>query len=234
MIEDLSLRSERRYNITATDVATLFGLNPYESPASLLEKKLNPQPIVSNHLRRGKLKEPSVIEAFNLDMGLTAVRHEGGTLTLPGHRIAATPDAYLLGSKTVVECKSVTSRNFDKWYTNIPTQYHLQVMMQMLVVGSEEGFIGALEEGDPYECEYRFIAWKMRADEQIFLMIKEEVQRFWAHVDAGTLFRVKSSTKARMKQLLEENKVLAYASPRPEKEEETREEEISRILSVFK
>ena len=233
MIEDLSLRSERRYNITATDVATLFGLNPYESPASLLEKKLNPQPIVSNHLRRGKLKEPSVIEAFNLDVGLVAVRHEGGTLTLPGHRIAATPDAYLLGSKTVVECKSVTSKNFDKWYTNIPTQYHLQVMMQMLVVGSEEGFIGALEEGDPYECEYRFIAWKMRADEQIFTMIKEEVYRFWEHVDAGTLFRVRSATKTKMKELLEQNKVLAYASPKPEKEE-TREEEISRILSVFK
>lgn len=233
MEENLHLRRERIYNITATEIAVLVGLNPYESPASLIEKKRNPQPVVSNHVRRGKLKEPSVLEAFYLDMGMKTTRHFEGTLQLSDHRIAATPDAYVKNEKNVVECKSVTSRNLEKWYDRIPDYYHLQVLTQMLVVGSEVGYIGALEEGDPYECEYRFVAWKVKRDERILEILKQEVDRFWELTDSDKLFRVRSSFKAEVRHLLGENAEMVFPLERPVPKEISREEEFSKILSLF-
>lgn len=234
MDENLHLRPERRNNITATEMATLFGLNPYESPRELLDKKNNPKKIDSIHLRRGKLKEPSVLEAFDLDMSVKTRRHIGGTIALEGHRIAATPDAYLLESNDVVECKSVTTRNFEKWYLNIPTNYHLQVLVQMLVMNSQEGFIGALEEGDPYECEYRFAAWKVERSEEAFQLMRDEVGRFWREVEAGKLFRVKSSAKSSMSALLTKTSSRLYPIEIPKSKEVKDEERLSEILSLFK
>lgn len=233
MSENLHLRPERRNNITATEMATLFGLNPYESPRDLLDKKNNPQKIDSVHLRRGKLKEPSVLEAFDLDLGIKTRRHFDGTLLLEGHRIAATPDAYLLSSDDVVECKSVTTRNFEKWYSQVPTNYHIQVLVQMLVVGSSVGMIGALEEGDPYECEYRFAVWQMERSEEAFELMKEEVARFWQEVDQGKLYRVKSSNKAAMANILKNNSKLIYPTEIPLSKEKRDEEKLSEILSLF-
>lgn len=233
MEENLHLRRERIYNITATEMAVLVGLNPYESPATLLEKKRNPQPITNNHVRRGKLKEPSVLEAFYLDMHMKTTRHFEGTLQLTDHRIAATPDAYVKNENNVVECKSVTSRNIEKWYEKIPDYYHIQVLTQMLVVGSEVGYIGALEEGDPYDCEYRFVAWKVNRSERILEILKQEVDRFWELVDNDKPFRVKSVVKTEVRHLLGENATMVYPLEIPKAKEKNHEEEISRILSLF-
>ncbi len=232
MEENLHLRKERLYNVTATEMSIILGLNPYETPRSLLEKKNNPRPIVSNHLRRGKLKEPSVLEAFYLDMHMKTYRHYGGTLQLEGHRIAATPDAYVLNEKNVVECKSVTSRNIERWYTQIPDYYHVQVLVQMLVVGSEVGYIGALEEGDPYECEYRFVAWKVYGHDRIYELMKQEVARFWETTEAGKLFKVSSVAKKELQSLLNAERV--YPIEIPKKEEQGDENALSQLLSIFK
>lgn len=231
-MEELSFRASRLNNITATEMATLFGLNPYETPSKLLDKKLKPQIISSIHLRRGKLKEPSVLEAFKLDMDLATQRHGEGTVVLKDVRIAATPDAYVLDTFNVVECKSVTSRNLEKWYDAIPSQYHVQVLVQMMVMDSEEGYIGALEEGDPYECEYRFVAWKVARNKRIEELMVQEVARFWDSTE--TLFRVSSKAKKEMQTFLESSAGLIYPKEIPIKKELSDEEKLSGILSLFK
>lgn len=231
MTEDLSKSPVRLRNITATDMATILGLNKYESPAKLLDKKRNPQPIVNNHVRRGKLKEPSVLEAFLLDANMQTERHVGGTIELVGQRIAATPDAYLFGTKDVVECKSVMSKNFEKWYDEIPAHYQIQVMVQMLVVGSQAGYIGALEEGDPTICEYRFIAWKVNRHEEIEELMKQEAKRFWEETEEEKLFRVDSKVKKRVSELLPKTRELIIPPERAEIK--THEQYLSEILSVF-
>lgn len=232
-MEDLSFRASRLRNVTATEIATLLGLNQYETPAKLLDKKLNPVTLVSNHLRRGKLKEPSVIEAFKLDLNWRVHPHEGGTIELPEFRIAATPDAYVTGTKNVVECKSVTTRNFEKWYKAIPTNYHMQVHMQMLVTDAEEGFIGALEEGDPYECEYRFAAWKVTRSEILEDLIKKEAARFWKSVEDGTAYRVNSANKKIAIEELSYSSSLIYPTSIPKSKELSHEEELANIVSLF-
>lgn len=95
--------------------------------------KKNPVNVSNNHTRRGKLKEPSVLEAFLIDGGIETERHLVGTLVHTDHRIAATPDAYIKGRNEVVECKTTLSSSFKKWYKAIPTYYHVQVITQMMV-----------------------------------------------------------------------------------------------------
>lgn len=231
MTEDLSKSPIRLRNTTATDMAILFGLNPYESPSSLVERKTNPKPISSNHMRRGKLFEPAVLEAFLLDANMPTERHIGSTIELPEYRIAATPDAYVLGTKNVVECKSVMTKSIDKWYDEIPASYQIQVMVQMLVVGSEVGYIGALEEGDPTICKYRFVAWKVNRHEEIEELMKQESLRFWEDRENNKLFRVSSKVKKRVSELLPVTRELIIP---PNREDiKTHEQYLSEVLSIF-
>lgn len=221
----------RLQNITATEIATLFGLNKYSSPAKVLDQKLNPVEIVNNHVRRGKLKEPSVLEAFLLDLKMRTQRHEDGPVQMKGIRMSATPDAYVYGTSKVVECKSISSHTFDQWYSKIPSHYHMQVHAQMLVISSEEGYIGALEEGDPMYCEYRFAAWKVSRHRELELMMIEEATRFWESVKEGKLFRVNSAMKKKAIEILSETSSLL--TPRPEGVSHEKAYSLSDVISIF-
>ena len=110
MTDNLSYRPERTLNITATDMAVLFSLNPYESPATVVNRKFDPQPLYGPSIRRGQLFEPAVLEAFKIDMGIETIRNNNVTFVLENHRIAATPDAFVTNTveKIVVEAKSTS------------------------------------------------------------------------------------------------------------------------------
>ena len=223
----------RRRNVTATEMATLFGLNPFESPSKLLDKKLNPIAVTSIHLRRGRLREPSVLEAFKIDLDMDAVRHEGGTLELVGYRIAATPDAYVKDKNQVIEAKSVLGRNLEKWYQNPPMYYVMQVMVQLLVTDFEFGYLGALEESDPELSEFRFIAWKVNRSEELEKLMVAEAMRFWDSVEADKLFRVNSKAKSKATELIKKSIERIYPLELPVKEEEDESTELSKFISLF-
>lgn len=220
-------------NVTATEMAAVLGVNAYSSPAKIREQKLNPVNLVGNHLRRGKLREPSVLEAFWLDMRLKAIRHEGGSIKHPHHRIAATPDAIEDGTGIVVECKSIMTKNFDKWYTTVPTYYQMQVMVQAFVMDVPYGIIGALEEGCPDVCEYDFVAWRIDRSDEIEQYMKEETERFFEHMDAGKAMRASSKVKARVLELLPDLAVRIYPNERP-KRRDSKNETLSELISLFK
>lgn len=223
----------RRSHVTATDMATLFGLNKYSSPAKMLENKVNPQQVVNVHVRRGKLFEAAVIEAFLLDANMIATRHEGGTLQLPGYPISATPDAYY-GDDAVVEAKSIMTHSFEKWYEEIPPHYHMQVHAQMLVTGRSEGYIGALEAGDPRDCEHRFIVWKVQRSMALEALMKQEAVRFWSKVEAGELFRVDSKIKRAVIAILDTTSTMILPLERPKLTAvEQKEASYEEILKLF-
>lgn len=225
----------RLRNITATEMSTLFGLNQYSSPSKLLSQKLNPIEITTNHVRRGKLKEPSVLEAFLLDAKMETERHWGPSLEMPDVRIAATPDAYVKGTVNVVECKSIISRNFHKWYDAVPLNYHVQVLVQMLVMNSEEGYIGALEEGDPDVCLYRFTMWRMQRNEEFEQMMREETTRFWEETKEGKTFRVSSKMKKRALEILPTTATLVIPAEKPKFDPyEHKTDDLADVMELFK
>ena len=228
---DLSFVEDRLKNITATDMAALFGLNDRDSPRKIVERKINPQPTEDNkHLRRGRLREVSVLEAFELDLGVPIQRHRGGTITLDGARIAVTPDAFITGTHNVVEAKSINMFSFPKWFEEVPSKYHVQVLAQMLVMNSEYGLIGALEESEYFD----FAVWIIERNKEAEDLMLEEVARFWMCMDNGTLFRVNSKIKAKMIALLEKSRTLVCPIERkvPAKDV-VYAQEISKMLALL-
>jgi len=225
----------RLRNITATEMSVLFGLNKYSSPSKVIDQKLNPVEVKNNHVRRGKLREPSVLEAFLLDAKMETDRHWGPSIEMADVRISATPDAYVKGTKDVVECKSIVSRNFHLWYDAIPTNYHVQVLVQMMVMDSAVGYIGALEEGDPDVCLYRFTMWKLERNAEFEGMMKEEVSRFWSEMDNGKVFRVSTKMKKKALELLPTTATMVIPAEKPKFDPyKHKEEEIADIMELFK
>lgn len=212
MTDNLSYRPERTLNITATDMAVLFSLNPYESPATVVNRKFDPQPLYAPALRRGQLFEPAVLEAFKIDMGIETIRNNNVTFVLENHRIAATPDAFVANTveKIVVEAKSTSSKRFVKWYLEPPLYYQMQVQTQMMVTNANKGYLGALEAGDPVECTYRFVAWEINHNEQLEEMMKLETIRFWNCLKNEEKYRANSGIKKEAITLLSRSRTLLY------------------------
>lgn len=212
MTDNLSFRKERLMNITATDMAVLFSLNPYESPATIVNRKTSPTEMYGPALRRGQLFEPAVLEAFKIDMGIETIRNNNVTCVLENHRIAATPDAFVANVKEriPVEVKSTGSKRFVKWYLEPPLYYQMQVHTQMLVTNSEKGYLGALEAGDPQECTYRFVAWEIHRNERLEEMMKLETIRFWQSMQSEEKYRANSAMKKEAIELLSNSRKLLY------------------------
>lgn len=231
---NISFNKDRLTNITATDMAILFALNPYESPASIIKRKTNPENITSPAMRRGILFEPAVLEALRIDINMETVRNTHGTCVMKDHRIAATPDAFLkefynenLTNQVVIEAKSVGSQQFERWYTLVPHYYHMQVHTQIAVLEAQYGYIAALESSGE-DCEYRLVVWKILRHEELEEMMKKEVKRFWENYDNGNLFRANSEMKKRALAILETTASRVY----PEKLEET-DDTYEKIRSIF-
>ena len=236
MTDSIAYDPKRMTNITATDMATLFSLNPYESPASIVHKKTDPKPIYAPAMRRGHLFEPAVLEAFRIDMGVKSIRNAFGTYVMDNHRIAATPDAFVDNhlQNVTIEAKSIGSQRFAKWYVEAPLYYQMQVHTQMMVIDAAFGYIGALEAGDPSDCQYRFIAWKINRCPELEAMMKKEVIRFWQCFDKKEPFRANSDMKKKAIELLAESATLVYPEdPMSYLEEDAGKEYEEKIRAIF-
>jgi putative phage-type endonuclease len=229
----LHLRKERLENITATEMSAILGVNPYNTASSVLKKKLDPQPIESIHLRRGHLMEPAVLEALHMDLGWNTIRHEGGTLVLKKNRIAATPDAYLSDKSALIECKSIGYKSFDKWYKEPPIQYHVQAAVQMMVTGIHKSYVAALEAGDPYDCEWRLVVWQVFRDQELENVMKEASLKFWEYASRKKMMKANKETRELVKGLVEANRELIYPDKSLLPKEESHEDKVSKLLSLF-
>lgn len=236
MSDNIAYDPKRMTNITATDMATLFSLNPYESPAAIVHKKTDPKPIYAPALRRGHLFEPAVLEAFRLDIGIKSVRNAFGTYVMAENRIAATPDAFVDNhlQNVTIEAKSIGSSRFVKWYVEAPLYYQMQVHTQMMVTDAAFGYLGALEAGDPSDCHYRFVVWKIDRCPELETMMKKEVIRFWQCFDSKESYRANPAMKKRAIELLAASASLFYPEdPREYLEEESGKEYEEKIRAIF-
>jgi len=221
---------KRLRNITASEMSALLGVNPYSSPAKVLENKLNPKKFENISMRIGNLMEQAVLKAFDLDLGMGGVEPwSQGTVVSKDDRIAATPDGIIINKhyRAMVEAKTTRSQYFEKWYSAVPKYYHLQVLVQMMVTGSDKGYIGVLEVGDPDICEWRFCAWEIFKNEEIEALMKQEVKRFWESADLhNKTIRVDSKVKNRVVELLENPEASLILYPNKETIQKEREEKV--------
>lgn len=149
----------RRLRITASEIAVVMGLSPYDSPYSLYHRKLGNLPPVEDTaaMERGRVLEPYIAEKF-------AERHPEFRVTGDGRELyahperdwmAATPDRLLCDWRTdpddplmtaVLECKvDGGSPDWGEEGTDvIPVHYRAQVIWQCSVMGVSTAYVACL------------------------------------------------------------------------------------------
>lgn len=171
---------KRTKYITATEVASLFSMNPSKGPKKVLKDKIEP-PIRRDNkfMRAGRLLEPSVILAMQ-EAGLPAEAADPSKTVFVTHdkvKLAASMDAKMNVKEGfhIVECKTTSMKKFDEWEVKVPHHYALQIQTQLLVSGVDKGLIACLS----YEFPFPLVIYEVRKSERIQGLILEETNRFW-------------------------------------------------------
>ena len=167
------LRSD---GIGGSEIGTILGLNPWESPFYLWAVKtgkIPPKQLDSFPVKLGQILEPvifdQIIPMLHPDWQLQTV----GTYQHPNLPfLHANPDAIALidGELVVVEIK--TSRNH---FSELPPHYEYQIKHYMNVLGIKRGVVFGLVAMDPVEH------W-VTLDDFEAQVIEQEATKFWKAV----------------------------------------------------
>lgn len=199
--------------ITGTEIASLFGLNPYSSPAKLYENKVNPSFQDNVYTRMGRILEPAVLNFANDILKLNA-----SLFCFDGDRVyydeqlglSATPDART--HDALLELKTTSSKNVRKWLEEPPLHYLAQLAAQSCLTGIHTGYLVVMGVEYP---QLPGLILKTEYIPEIGKLMGQEIKRFRAHFFTGNLdtkksYRVKPAVCQEMRALLIRNITLVH------------------------
>lgn len=210
--EWLQLRSEV---ITATEAPTLLGLNRWTSPNKMWQEKQHSTFTGNAYTYLGHLLEPIVVEVTNdmLDTEFEVIENDKGKLFYrhPKMKLGATPDAMEKhgNNVTLLECKTTKALNFLKYRSSPPPYYIMQLIIQMMCVGTEEGYLAILGTDltqHSEELDMPIAIFKVNKINRLCELMEQELERFWTTVEKDAIFRVNSQVKKEASMLIQ----LAY------------------------
>lgn len=158
---------ERAKGIGSSEVGTLLGLNPYESPYQLWERKTGRMPGKEETfaMKAGHYLESAVASFFEDETGNKVIKSSAGDwLAVDNERpyLRVSPDRlfWIKGmpknknNKGIVECKT-TQRDIDP--EDPPLMWKAQLTYQLGVMGLKVGYLAWLTAGRKFGyCEVRF------------------------------------------------------------------------------
>ena len=178
----------RRHDVTASEVAALFDCHPFRTHLQVYLSKTRDENQGDNPaMRRGRIMEPAVAAAVAEEHPEWAglMRKAGEYWRLPGLRLGSTPDYYIGEPGTqgfgLLEAKSVSPEQFEKWGEGPPLAYTLQVAAQMMTCRAAWGVIAIIVMNRGLDL-HTFPVPRVAAAE---VKIAEAVRRFWARIDTG-------------------------------------------------
>lgn len=138
----------RKTRVGASEVATLFGRNPYETTATMWARKkgLIPPVEVTEAMDRGNELEDGVARLFAKKYGIPVVRDQEAIFHGP---LIVTGDYRTADAGEPVEIKTAPNGWSDHW--------QLQLQCQMMATGSSSGWIAWLD-GDQVVHGRKFAA----------------------------------------------------------------------------
>lgn len=183
----------RHYGIGGSDAAAVMGLSPYATKVSLWEEKSNPpklKQLNNDVLQFGNDAEPVLIKLFELQNKLKVEDTKGICLIHEKYDfIRVNLDGFIIEENAVLEIKTV-NRDFKSWYNgDIPQNYYIQLLHEMLVTGADKAYLYALLN-TPYldEAKGKLYQYEInRADKQdeIDYLMEQEVKFWTEHVITG-------------------------------------------------
>lgn len=146
----------RKEGIGGSDTATILGLNSYKSAYELwLEKtgQIESSDLSDNEaVHFGNVLEDVVAAEFSKRTGLK-VQRNNFVLAHPEHDyLRANIDREIVGSPVILECKTTSLFNADKWENEkVPANYIIQVQHYMAVMGYEAAYVAVLIGGQKFK-----------------------------------------------------------------------------------
>lgn len=171
----------RRTGISASEIAAVAGISPWDTPLGIWQKKIFPaeERAETNAMKFGNYVEDSIAAWYSDETGTRLLRSR--TRRHPKiHWMLATPDrtAVVDGRQArLVECKSIGPKTSDDWGENpedIPDYYRAQIEWQMEVTGMEECDVAAL-----FLTSRDFKIYRVRRNEVLSRQLIKIGQAFW-------------------------------------------------------
>lgn len=172
----------REKGIGSSEVGTILGVNPWETPYQLWRRKKGLTPPVQENeaMRAGHILESAVATFFEQESGRQIIKSsEGDWLAVDKQKefLRVSPDRtyWLEGKHTkhnkgILECKTTQLEiNGD----DLPKHWFCQLMYQLGVMGYRQGSLAWLIRGRKFD--YRDITF----DADFYAYMVEQLQKFW-------------------------------------------------------
>jgi predicted phage-related endonuclease len=182
----------REQDITASVVAALFGVHPYETVYGIASRlaglKLS-EPRSSPVMSRGREFQEVVGRYLQRNHETWKIRAANVYLRDPALRLGATPDFFCtdpeLGLRVngVIEAKTVASLAFrQNWADGVPQWIILQTLVCAMLAKAKFAIIAAMVV-DPYRWPPELHEFYVPRHEEAEKRIRETVAKFWAALE---------------------------------------------------
>lgn len=170
----------RKRDVTASDIAALFGLHPYKSALQVYLEKTGGEPDDADNtvLRRGRILEPGVAVAVAEDRPDWRMEKSTVYIRDADLRIGATPDYFVEtpAGRGVLECKSAARDIFERdWQSGPPQGHVLQCLTQMMLAEVKWGVIACLVDNFDKDIFLYDVPRHPGAED----LIRQRVAAFW-------------------------------------------------------
>lgn len=174
----------RRSGIGSSEVATIVGLNPYETPYQLWRRKtgIDPDKAENRAMHAGHLLEDAVARFWCDATGRSIIQRSAGDWIIRDNErpyLQVSPDrTYWLSesrcqsAKGILECKT-TRKKIDA--NDIPLYWFTQVQYQLGVAGLQQGSLAWLTAANGFDFGYV----DLNLVDDYYRWLVEEVQRFY-------------------------------------------------------
>jgi putative phage-type endonuclease len=186
---------ERRKSIGASEVPTVLGLNPFDSPLQLYLRKRGeiPEKEMTEAMRLGHLLEPAIAEMYATETGRPVVdpgpyavyRNENHPFlhaTLDRMVLIVVPDTAKARGGTArgdLQIKNVGARMASHWEDQPPLYVQAQVQTELIAAEMSWGSIAALLAGQ------RFVWSDVRENKRFQEHLIVKVEAFWMRIEKG-------------------------------------------------
>lgn len=183
--------ANRKRDVTASDVAALFGKSPYKTMLALYAEKAGlvaPDTEENDAMKRGRYIEPAILAAAREHDAFIGKQLTPATFYYrsPSLRLGATPDALLFeqGKEGFepVDAKSVASYAFDtNWADGVPLHIQLQVLVQAMLLDAPRGWVACGVMTADFPVHIFEVPRSAKAEQ----MILTAAAAFWSAIEAG-------------------------------------------------
>lgn len=178
----------RRHDVTASEVAALFGCHPYRTMLDVYASKVGEGGDQGDNpaMRRGRLMEPAVALAVGEARPDWQIVKETDYYRDTIARLGATPDYRIEGDPRglgMLEIKTVAPDKFEEWTAGPPLSYTLQTLVQMMLTKASWGVIGVMVMNRTLDLHLFDVPRHAAAEERI----QDKCAAFWAMVEKGEM-----------------------------------------------